>query len=162
MEWKTKKEAPCSKQQSRSTTHFGSVTPEIINEISENKKNNEKGDHVSLATLKFHMIASLMIGQLHRLGLDRNQGTLRLGSGVGNVIYGALLACFNVVAGSRYYQTCMISHEVRELGLRGEKPLPLRKRDGCEVGPKVAVSIGHMEMLYLQTQHVLIMLLWGI
>ena len=115
---------------------YGSVTPEIINEISrKQRKTMKKGDHVSLAYSEVPYDSVFkVIGQLHRLGLDEeSEGTfVDLGSGVGNVIYGALLAHdFNVVVGIEILSDLHdIACEVRELwDSEVRKPLPLRKQE---------------------------------
>lgn len=115
---------------------YGSVTPEIINDISRRQRSGmKKGDNSSLAysEIPYEGIFKI-IGQLHRLGLDAgSEGTfVDLGSGIGNVMYGALLAHdFNVVVGieilSDLHDIACEVHELWDSEVR--KPLPLKKQE---------------------------------
>lgn len=115
---------------------YGSVTAEIINDISRRQRKSMKmGDHPSLAysEIPYEGIFKV-IGQLHRHGLDEgSEGTfVDLGSGVGNVVYGALLAHdFNVVVGieilSDLHDIACEVHELWDTEVR--KPLPLKKQE---------------------------------
>ncbi len=115
---------------------YGNVTPEIINEISSRPRNlMKKGDHASLTySEEPYQGIFKVIGQLHRLGLDEgSEGTfVDLGSGVGNLVYGSLLAHdFNVVVGieilSDLHDIACEVHELWDSEVR--RPLPLKKQE---------------------------------
>jgi hypothetical protein len=115
---------------------YGSVTADMVNEVSRNqRKTMLKGSHTSLTYSEISYAGLFkVIGELHRHGLDEGaEGTfVDLGSGVGNLVYGSLLAHdFSVVVGieilSDLHNIACQVHELWDAEIR--KPLPVRKQE---------------------------------
>lgn len=112
------------------------ITPALVNEMSRSaRKDMRRGNHPALAYSEVGYIEVFKIfGRLFRLGLAPDaEGTfVDLGSGVGNVVYGALLAHdFNAVVG---IEILVDLHNVAQniyeyWDSEVKKPLPLKKQE---------------------------------
>ena len=112
------------------------ITPALVNEMSRSsRKSMRKGNHSALAysEVSYEEVFKIF-GKLTRLGLAPDaEGTfVDLGSGVGNVVFGALLAHdFNAVVGIEIlvdlHNVAQDIHEYWDSEIK--KPLPLKKQE---------------------------------
>ena len=112
------------------------ISPALVNEMSRNsRKGMRRGNHPALAYSEVgYEDVFKIFGKLTRLGLAPDaEGTfVDLGSGVGNIVYGALLAHdFNAVVGieilADLHNVAMDIHEYWDSEVK--RPLPLKKQE---------------------------------
>ena len=112
------------------------MTPELINEVSRSARSTmRKGNHPALAYSEVSYAEMYKVfGKLTRLGLSSEaEGTfVDLGSGVGNIVFGALLCHdFNAVVGIEILSDLhKVAQEILEYWDSDVKrPLPLKKQE---------------------------------